>query len=515
MQSPHPETGAGVVRRTCGRSLPRPGRQARRPSFRMLALSGMILLAIAAVSRGRVDSDDEAFVDLPPQRRENPIDEMTAALHRYGRVFLYIGLGLSGLLVLKIVAPVQIYYGLQERRLRRAVWGVDELLKRIQKEAETSNDTTTKEETPAETGLLAGMAEMAEFEQAEQVPAYVLTVNDLMLDSIAQTLRKLRRFGDGSAEKYQNNMFTVVHGIKTITEQSEEAGVPSGLAVNIREYFADERRYKTWRKVLGPWAKKGRHQETASAFLVFIRNVREGRATVLPKPPTVSLGDTAVTTAVNEPDIPEVLNEETLAMVQKAAEEEARNLCAFIQTGEPVRKDEAWQFELVRRQQQIHTRDAAQQMLNVFLNCERKALQEITKVKMLPCRTWRQLLHMLGVEDTRQLHKRVEEGLLSTQEIVLVEKAFLQTFAKQHLLERLYTQGLPADDKQAPSDPAAEAALMIEQHVPEIRREALGVLRLSQRTEPGRLDTATDALNEDETPRNGQVKMLIEHYVKK
>jgi hypothetical protein len=463
---------------------------------------------------GRAGSEEEGFAGLSPEKRANPIDDIEAALHRYGRIFLWIGIGLSGVLVLKILAPVQIYYGFQEWRLKRAVWGVDELLKRIQQEAEvTSEAPKEKEDASAESGLLAGMAEMAEFEQAEQVPPYVLTVNDLMLDNMAVTLRKLHRFTDGGAEKYQNNMFTVLHGIKTITEQSEEAGVPSGLAVDVVEYFRDESRYKTWRKVLSRWARRGKHQETADAFLAFIRNVRSGKKNVAHKPAAVSLGDTAVTAAVNTPDIPESLNEETLAEVQKAAAEEARSLCALVQAGKPAQKTEAWQFELVRRQRQMPTREAAQQMFSVFLNCERKALQEITKVKMLPCRTWGHLLHMLGVEDTSQLRKRVEEGLLTTQEIALLEKAFLQTFARREALERLYSQGQAREGKQGPAGPAAAVGLMIDEHVPEIRREALALLRLSHQTESGRLDMATEALNEEETPRNGQVRRLIEHYV--
>jgi len=469
---------------------------------------------LAAAVGGRARSENDGFIELPNPQRVNPIDEMSAALHKYGRIFLYIGLGLSGLLVLKIVAPVQIYYGFQEWRLKRAVWGVDELLKRIGKEAEATSDTPTeKGNGTAETGVLAGMVEMAEFEQAEQVPSYVLTVNDLMLDNIAVTLRKLRRFSDASAEKYQNNMFTVLHGIQTITEQSEEAGVPSGLAVDIREYFKDEYRSRTWRKVLGHWSKRGKHQETAEAFLAFMRKVREGRAVSVPKAPTVSLGDTAVTAAMNVPEIPEVLNEDTLPVVQKAADEEARDLLALVQSGAPAQRDKAWQFELVHRQQQMHTRDAAQQMFSVFLKCERKTLQEITKSKMLPCRTWGHILHMLGVKDTEQLCKRVETGLLTTQEIIILEKAFLQTFARREALERLYGPGQEQKADQAPSSSAAEAGLMIDVHVPEIRREALALLRLSHETESARLDTATEALNEEETPRNNQVQKLIEHYM--
>jgi len=478
----------------------------------VLAACCIIVLAFTVASWGRAESEEEGFTGYSPEKRANPIDEIEAALHRYGRVFLYVGLGLSGILLLKIVAPVQIYYGLQEWRLKRAVWGVDELLKRIQKEAEATSDAP-KEETQAENGLLAGMAEMAEFEQAEQVPPYVLTVNDLMLDNIAVTLRKLRRFNDGSAEKYQDNMFTVIHGIKTITEQSEEAGVPSGLAVDIRGYYKDERRYRIWRKVLGRWARRGRHQETAETFLAFIRKIQEGRPVTVPKAPTVSLGDTAVAVALNGPEIPEILNEETLPIVQKAADEEARDLCALVQAGAPAQTDKAWQFELVRRQQQLREKNSAQQMLSVFLNCERKTLQRITKSKMLPCRTWGHLLHMLGVENTEALRKRVEGGLLTTQEIILLEKAFLQTFARREALEQLYGQAQEPRARQDPSGSAAQAGLMIDVHIPEIRREALAVLRLTHQTESARLDTATETLNEEETPRNNQVQRLIEHYL--
>ncbi len=140
-------------------------------------------------------------------------------------------------------------------------------------------------------------------------------------------------------------------------------------------------------------------------------------------------------------------------------------------------------------------------MLSVFLICERKALQEITKIKMLPCRTWGHVLYMLGVDDTARLHKRVEDRLLTTQEIIILEKAFLQTFARRESLVRIYGQG-------------QEAGLMMDAHLPEIRRESLALLRRLHQTQPERLDAATEALNEEETPHNGLVKKLIEQYMK-
>jgi hypothetical protein len=54
---------------------------------------------------------------------------------------------------------------------------------------------------------------------------------------------------------------------------------------------------------------------------------------------------------------------------------------------------------------------------------------------------------------------------------------------------------------------------MIEMHVPEIRREALAVLRQCHQAERKHLDQATDTLNEEETPQNGRIGKLIEHYV--
>jgi hypothetical protein len=450
---------------------------------------------------GQASSDDDGFSEIN-RRQTDPFDRINKALQQYGRVFLWVGVGLSAVVAIRIVAPVQIYYGMQDRRLRRAVRPVDELLKRIGKEAEVASEAPKEEETAAENGVLAGMMEIAEFEQAEQTPPYVLTVNDMMLDNIGLTLKRLRRFHDGSAEKYQNNMFTVIHGIQTISEHSAEAGVPSGLAVDVAAYFKDEHRYKTWRKVLGRWTGKGQHQETAVAFLSFMRTVREGRPMTAAKPAAVSMGDTAVTAAPQEPAVPEILNEQTLPTVQKAADQEARDLLAFIRTGAMPQKAARWQFELVRRQQQIRMRDEAQQMFSVFLKEQRKALLAITKIQMLPCRTWGHVLHMLGVENTAQLDKRIDDRLITEQEIVVLEKAFLQTLAKRESLVRVYGQGPQAD-------------LMADEHVPEIRREALALIQRLHRTEPKHLASATETLNEEETPRNGLVKKLIEQYKSK
>jgi hypothetical protein len=397
--------------------------------------------------------------------------------------------------------------------LRRSLRGVDELLKRIQEEAEATSENSKKEDSAVpEEGLLAGLAEVAEFANAEQVPSYVLTVNDLMLDNIRVTLKRLRRFTESNAQRYREYMFSVLQGIKTLTEQSAEAGVSSGLAVDIRDYFADDRRYHAWRKLLSRAAKRGRHQEVARGFLLFMRTVREGgplgprvlaagASSVggVPKPAAAAVSE--VVAAVEEMSaIPKIVNEETLPGIQHAAAQEARGLYSLVQTGQVPDGASAWQFELVRRQQHVHLRDEARRMLAVFLSHERKTLCEIAKVRMLPCRTWEHLLRMLGVESGTQLDKRVQDRLLTTQEILILEKAFLQTLAKRESLGRIYGR-----DK--------DAGLMMDLHVPQIRREALALLRKLRETEPEPLEDATQALNEEETPQNSQVKRLIEHYV--
>ena len=98
------------------------------------------------------------------------------------------------------------------------------------------------------------------------------------------------------------------------------------------------------------------------------------------------------------------------------------------------------------------------------------------------------------------LQQRVENRLLSIQEIIILEKAFLQTFAKRHSLGHVYGRG-------------DEAEMMIDMHVPQIRRESLALLRRSHETAPDRFDRATQALNEAETPQHGEARKLIEHYV--
>jgi hypothetical protein len=458
-----------------------------------------LVLALATEAAGRARFDEEGLEQVD-QHGPDPIERIRETWQQWGKVFVWTAAVLLLIVAVRLINPFRLYDSFTERLLKRSLLSVDDLLKRIQAEAEATSENAQKEETTVEEGLLGGLTEVAEFANAEQVPAYVLTVNDLMLDNIRLTLKRLRRFTESNAERYRDYMFSVLKGIKTLTEQSADAGVASGLAVDIHEYFADDKRYQAWRKLLGPAAKRGKHQEIAQAFLLFMRAVKEGRPLAVARPGSVSAPALGPSAAPQRPEVPKVVNEETLPALQQAAAREARDFCFLIQTGRPRDDAHAWQFEFVRRQQQVHLRDEAQRMLAVFLSHERKALREVTKVRMLPCRTWGHLLHLLGVESREQLDKRVQDRLLTTQEILVLQKAFLQTFAKRESLTRVYGQG-------------KEAGLMLDLHVPQIRRETLTALRQLHQAAPGPLDDATQALNEEETPENGQVKRLIEHYV--
>lgn len=467
----------------------------RRFFLRALTLGCLVLLA-ATVTLGRSTPDDETY-DILNRRGPDPIDRINEALHRWSKAFLAVGAALLGIVALKIISPFEIYHSTNDRLLKRAVRGVDELLKRIQEEAETT--TAENKEPPIEGGALAGMAEIAEFDRAEQVPPYVLTVNDLTLDNVRVTLKRLRRFQDSHAERYRAYMFSVLKGIKTIAEQCAHNGVPSSLAVDVEDYFGDERRYRTWAKLLRRLARKGEHRELAEAFLLFMRNVKHGRPLVADEE-MVSTQKTALVEAPSEPEIPATLDERTLPVLQKAAAREAANLVALVQTGHPSDPDHAWQFELVQRQQQLHRRDESKRMLVVFLSHERRTLPRLTGTRMLPCRTWPHVLYMLGVKSGSSLAQRVEDGLLTIQEIIVLQKAFLQTFAKKTSLGHVYGQG-------------EEAELMMNLHVPQIRREALAVLRRCHETEPALLKRATRELDEQETPEHHEVVRLIGHYV--
>jgi hypothetical protein len=481
----------------------RPQRRGGPPTWILwigLLVCCLVLVPTAeAFGRGRFDPEGLEQVVQPDQRGPDPIQRMREFWQHWGKYFIWGVAFLLLVVALRIINPFRIYDSLSERLLRRSLLSVDDLLKRIQAEAETATEDAKKDETTVEEGLLAGLAEVAEFTNAEQVPAYVLTVNDLMLDNIRVTLKRLRRFTESNAQRYRDYMFSVLKGIKTLTEQSAEAGVASGLALDVREYFANDKRYQGWRKVLGRAAKRGKHRELARTFLLFMRDIHEGRPLTVAKPAVVLGPETAGSGREQGPVIPKAVNEETLPVIQKAAAGEARDFCALVQKGGSAHGPHAWQFELVRRQQ-LALKDEAQRMLAVFLNHERKTLRELTKIRMLPCRTWTHVLHLLGVESTEHLAQRIKAGLLTTQEILVLEKAFLQTFAKREPLARVYGA-------------SKEAGLMLDLHVPQIRRETLAALRQLHLAAPGPLADATQALNEEETPQNNQVKRLIEYYI--
>jgi hypothetical protein len=454
----------------------------------------LLVLTLTAAALAQEATDDEGY-DLSSRRGLDQIDRIEEKMRHYGRIFLKVGLVFAGLVVLKIISPFQRYQGTKDRLVERAVRPVADLVKHIQKEAQET--TPEPQEETAEEGVLAGMTEIAEYAHGDEVPSYVLTVNDLMLDNIRITLKRLRRFKEeGHAPRYRGYMFSVLRGIKTITEECITSGAPSSLAVDVEDYFRDERRYKVWNKLLSHMKREGENQEVVDAFLLFIRNIKEGRPLVAPGADEQA-GDV---TGAPVSRVPDLLNEETLPAIQHAAVEEAKNLVTLVRTGQPPDKNGSWQFELVRRQQQLRLRDEAQRMLKVFLSCERKTLPRIIKTRMLPCRTWQHVLHLLGVETASDLARRVEERLLTIQEIVILQKAFLQTFAKRPALQHVYGQG-------------QDAELMIDMHIPQMRRESLAVLRRVHETEPQRFDRATSALNEEETPQHNQVKKLMEHYI--
>lgn len=462
-------------------------------------LLALVVLSLATLAMAREEGRSEGYDDVD-RRNLDQIDIITEKLHRYGKVSLKVGGVLLGLLVLKMINPFQRYHSAQDRLLERAVRDVDELLKRIRREAETESEAGEAETETGDGGILAGMAEIAEFEQGEDVPSYVLTVNDAMLDSIRVTLKRLRRFKDARADLYREYMYAVLNGIKTITVESISADVPSSLAVDIKDYFQDERRYKAWQKLLSHTRETGENQEIVDSFLVFMKDIRTGRP--LASPPSTGSAVQHVSDASRPaaPDVPEQLNEETLPVIQRAAVKEAKRLVSCIRKGGPIDSADAWQFELVRRQGQLRSREEAKQMLVVFLETQRKALPQITGNKTLPCRAWDHVLHLLGVAETTDLGKRIEDGLLSIQEIVILEKVFLQTFIKRASLEHIYGHG-------------QEAELMIDLHLPQLRRESLALLRQCHETEPDLLDRATTMLNGEETPQRNQVKRLVEHYI--
>jgi len=462
---------------------------------RFLATALMILLMLVTGAWSQNFQSEDGYNRLNPEGLKQ-IDQINEALHQAGKISMIVGLILLAIVGLKMIAPMSFLDNIKEKRLANAVRDVDGLLKHIRTDTEIAS--TESDDQTGDKGILAGMAELAGLAEGKDVPSYVLTVNNIMLDNIMSALKRLRHMRMAKAARYRNYMFTVLSGIKIITEQCEATGAASSLAVNSRDYFADNRRYHHWKNLLGVYAKRGDHREVAQTFLLFMKNLKCKSVAVAPNAPANTKEVESPTEKM--PEIPEILLEETVPFIQQAAVKEAVHLVDLIQTDLPVAKPHAWQFELVRRQEHFHLRDEAIKILRIFLREEIKALQRITKTKMLPCETWDQILYMLGVENTDQLHKRVDKKLLCGQEIIILEKSFLQTFAKREALQHLYGHD-------------TNAGVMMDLHVPQIQSETLALLRQTHQTEGQDLDQATEFLDEEETPQRHEVVRLIKHFV--
>ena len=118
----------------------------------VLLLASVTILGLAAAAWGQ-GADDEGFERVNQQGREQ-IDRINKALEQAGKVFAGIGLAVAGLVVVKIVSPARIADGVRERRLRKAVRDVDELVTRIQKEAEVTSEYSKKTEAADDSNVI-------------------------------------------------------------------------------------------------------------------------------------------------------------------------------------------------------------------------------------------------------------------------------------------------------------------------------------------------------------------------
>ena len=177
-----------------------------------------LILTVSGIGAQSPYGDGEEDI-LKRPNQSNPIDQMIAFFNRYSKPALYVGLGAIGILILRWLNPLNIVDSINERSLKKAIRGIDPLLKHIAEYAEAENaDNEDNEETEfLDGGILAGMTEIADLIDSEDVPPYVLTVNNLMLDNIQVALKHLKHFKSYSADKPINAMFIVLDGIKTIT----------------------------------------------------------------------------------------------------------------------------------------------------------------------------------------------------------------------------------------------------------------------------------------------------------
>ena len=86
--------------------------------MRLLLLVSLLVLVLTAVvwSQGAYQDDDgEQFT----QPRTKEFDRITETLHYYGRIFMKVGAVLLGIVVLKIINPLNLYYNAGDRARNR------------------------------------------------------------------------------------------------------------------------------------------------------------------------------------------------------------------------------------------------------------------------------------------------------------------------------------------------------------------------------------------------------------
>jgi hypothetical protein len=202
-----------TVLRSLEHMIPRVNNHGIRGRVHAFALLIILILGTGA-GRQSVRSID-GYDRLDPEGLKQ-IDRISEALHRAGKISVVVGLALLALVGLKKMASMTVLDGIKEKRLTNAIKNVEGLLEHIRAHAETSS--AESDDQTGDEGVLAGMVEVTGQAKAEDVPSYVLTVNDFMLDNIMHTLTRLRRMRMAKAARYRNYMFTILNGIKVITE---------------------------------------------------------------------------------------------------------------------------------------------------------------------------------------------------------------------------------------------------------------------------------------------------------
>ena len=135
-------------------------------------LGPLIVLSLLTFGGDLLGQSGYEADDVPQVQRRglDQMDHFTESLRRARKICIRVGIVLFLLAVLKVLNPLQLYYGAQDRSLQNAVRDVEDLLKRIREDAEAADDDVTEEEPDA--GILAGMPEIAALTESERVPAY-------------------------------------------------------------------------------------------------------------------------------------------------------------------------------------------------------------------------------------------------------------------------------------------------------------------------------------------------------